>query len=453
MMRAFSLTELLAPLAATRLGGDASFDSVSTDSRKLEIGQLFVALSGERFNGNDFVETVAEQGACAAVVSQRGDYTIPTLLVEDTTLALGQLAALNRQQFSGEVIGITGSSGKTSVKNMIAASLGEAGRTLATEGNLNNEIGLPLTLLKLQAVHRFAVLEMGAGKPGDIRYLCDFARPTVSVLLNAAPAHLEGFGSVAAVAQTKGEILAAVGAGGTAVFNADSEYADLWRQQAGEAKILDFGFGAAAVTAQELVYDALGCGRFSLVTPQGAIDIRLPVPGQHNVANALAAAAACIAAGVSLELVKHGLSGVKPVAGRLQLLRTVNGVRVIDDSYNANPGSVRAAIDVLAAMPGRRFLVLGSMRELGPDSDTLHADIGRYAAAHGIDALWLTGVESRPVAAAFGDKAQHFSSRESLSADLLPRLASADAVLVKGSRSMGMEAVVAAIVEHCGGLC
>jgi UDP-N-acetylmuramoyl-tripeptide--D-alanyl-D-alanine ligase len=448
LMRPFTLSELAGPLAGSLSGLDASFVAVATDSRKVQPGQLFVALQGDNFDGHRFVSEVTELGACAAVVSTASSYPLPVLQVSDTRLALGRLGALNRQYFEGDLIAITGSSGKTSVKNMVASILRQRGSTLATPGNFNNEIGLPLTLLQLQAEHRYAVIEMGASAAGDIRYLCDLARPSISVLLNALPAHLQGFGSLEGVARAKAEIFAGLGMG-TAIYNADSEFAPLWREQIGAADPIAFGFGAAAkVTARDIELDGAAGSRFLLVTPQGEHRVSLPVPGRHNISNALAAAAAAQAAGTELSQICHGLAAVSAEPGRLQTRTTRNGALVIDDSYNANPGSVRAAIDVLAAQPGNRILVLGAMGELGKDSEALHAAVGDYARQQGLDALWTVGAATAAAVAEFGAGGRLFDDRNELIACLQQQLDPADVILVKGSRSAGMELVVSALADH-----
>ncbi len=442
-MRPLSLTELAAPLAAKLHGPDATVASVSTDSRSVAPGQLFVALRGERFDGHDFLQAVADAGAAAALVAEICDLDLPQLEVADTELALGQLGALNRDQFSGPLLGITGSSGKTSVKNMLAAILQTAGPTLATEGNLNNEIGVPLTLLRLAPEHRYAVIEMGAGKPGDIAYLASLARPRVSLLLNVMPAHLERMGSLRGIAETKGAIVCGAE---VAVFPHDSEYTSYWRELAGGARRLEFGFDEAApvhVTGLELREQG---SRFCLQIDAEAIPVELPLPGRHSVANAMAAGAAAWAAGASAEQIAAGLATVSATGGRLLRRAGRDGLSVIDDSYNANPGSVQAAIDVLAGMSGRRVLALGTMAELGDAADAMHREVGEYAHAAGLDGLWTAGPHTEHAAAGFGAGAEHFVDREALLA-ALPQLAQAgDVVLVKGSRSAGMEQVVAALL-------
>ncbi len=442
-MRALSLAELTGPLQATLHGADVSVDSVSTDSRSVEPGQLFVALRGERFDGHDFLPAVAEAGAAAALVAETGTVDLPQLQVADTELALGRLGAFNRDQFHGPLLGITGSSGKTSVKNMLAAILMTAGPTLATEGNLNNEIGMPLTLLRLAPEHRYAVIEMGAGKPGDIAYLASLARPRISLLLNVMPAHLERMGSLRGIAETKGAILCGAE---VAVFPHDSEYTDYWRELAGDAQRLEFAFDdSAPVHVTDLELHELG-SRFTLRIESEAVPIELPLPGRHSVANAMAAGAAARAAGASAEQIAAGLAAVPATGGRLVRRAGRDGLSVIDDSYNANPGSVNAAIDVLAGMSGRRVLALGTMAELGDAADQLHREVGEYARRAGLDGLWTAGPYTEHAAAGFGAGAEHFGSREALLA-ALPALAQAgDVVLVKGSRSAGMEQVVAALL-------
>lgn len=447
-MRAFALSELSAPLAATLRGADARISAVSTDSRSLRSGELFVALKGENFDGHAFLEAARRAGAAAALVSESVETDLPTLRVADTELALGQLGAFNRRQFEGPLVGITGSCGKTSCKNMLAAIFGSQGTTLATEGNLNNEIGVPLTLLRLGPEHRFAVVEMGAGKPGDIQYLCELGRPDVSVLLNAMPAHLERMGSLENIATTKGAILAGVAAGGWAIYPAESEFTPLWREMAGAAQRLEFGFSSdAPVYASQLRLDDFS-STFVLHIDGESIQVQLPLPGRHNVANAMAAAAAAVAAGVDLSRVPAGLAAVEPQGGRLTRRSGRDGIAVIDDSYNANPASLRAAIDVLATQDGRRIVLLGTMAELGDAAGELHAEAGAYAREQGLNALWATGEHTERAVEAFGAGGRYFPDRESLVAALPGFLQPGDVVLVKGSRSAGMERVVADLLPQ-----
>jgi UDP-N-acetylmuramoyl-tripeptide--D-alanyl-D-alanine ligase len=446
MMRQFRLAELAAPLDARLLGSDQPFARVSTDSRTLQAGDLFVALVGDRFNGHDYLPQVQAGHAAGALVSQPFDGDIAQLQVADTLTALGRLGAYNRSFYHGPLVGITGSSGKTSVKNMVRAVLEQAGNTLATEGNFNNEIGVPLTLLRLHPEVDYAVVEMGAGRIGDIAWLRELGRPTISVLVNAGPAHLETFGTIDDVAQGKGEIFDGLGAGDYAVINADQRWAAQWRKRAGQANILDFGLhNAAAISASNISVRGSQGVSFTASTPEGEIAIRLGLPGQHNVANALAAIAAGLACGLHLTQIRDGLESLQPVAGRLRSLRTPAGSTVIDDCYNANPGSVRAAIEVLASCDGRRTLILGAMLELGDDSVAMHREIGRYAAELGLDGFWGVGQELQPAVEAFGSGGQFFADRQA-AVDAVPAsFGEHDTVLVKGSRSSKMEQVLQAM--------
>ncbi len=416
-MRAMQLAELTAPLEGVLLGADREFRGVSTDSRSLRQGDLFVALRGEHFDGHDYLPQAVRAGAAGALVSRPVDTDLPLLEVEDTQRALGLLGAYNRDLYEGPLVAITGSCGKTTAKNMVAAVLSRRGRTLATEGNFNNEIGVPLTLLRLEPGCEFAVVEMGASRAGDIAWLCRLGRPTVALLLNAMPAHLEGFGSVAEVAAAKGEIFDGLGRGDVAVINADQPWADRWRERAGEATVLDFALrGPATVTAADVQPLGVAGTRFTARTPAGELPVRLALPGEHNVANALATIAVGLACGLTATEIREGLEAVRPVAGRLSSRAAPGGATVVDDCYNANPGSVRAAIDLLAACDGRRTLVLGAMRELGADSASLHREVGDYARRAGIDALWGVGEELAPTVEAFGAGGRLFGDREQAAA-------------------------------------
>ena len=451
MMRAMKLSELQGPLEGKLVGVDCGFSSVSTDTRTLSSGDLYIALRGENFDGHDYLRQAREAGAAAALVSQQVDDDLPQLVVADTQVALGLLAAANRELFSGPLVAITGSSGKTTAKNMVRAVLAQRGNTLATEGNFNNEIGVPLTLLRLGPDFEFAVVEMGAAKRGDIAWLCQLGRPTISLLLNAMPAHLEGFGSVEDVAMAKGEIFDALGSDGVAIINAAQPWARKWRARAGAAAVLDFSLDApAAISARAIQSRGIEGVSFIALTPAGDVPVRLHMPGVHNVANALAAIAVGLACELSLNEIRRGLEQVRPVAGRLSAVSSGVGVTVIDDCYNANPGSVRAAIDTLADCSGRRTLVLGAMRELGPDSEALHREIGDYARQAGMDGFWGVGPELAVAAAAFGQGARHFEDRDALVAVLPGSFERGDTVLVKGSRSAGMEQVVEALLGGAG---
>lgn len=455
MMRSMSLSEIVGPMRAQLFGADAEFSGVSIDSRTLREGELFFALSGEQFDGHSYLSAVERSGACAAVVKSKFAGSLPMLQVADTQRALGHLGGYNRGLFKGRVFAVTGSSGKTTAKSMLHAVLSMAGHTLATEGNFNNEIGVPLTLLRLQSDYKFAVVEMGAAREGDIAWLCEIGAPQVSILLNAMPAHLSGFGDVETIARTKGEILDGLGKGDVAVINAAQPWADQWRERAGSAQVISFAVhGAADVSATAINTAGIDGVAFTAITPAGDCPIELQLAGEHNVANALAVIAAALSCGMSLANISEGLANVAPVAGRLSSEVLANGAVLIDDCYNANPGSVRAAIDVLMSCTGRRNLVLGGMKELGANSDRLHAQVGEYARAAGVESLWAVGDETRAAVEAFGSQGRFFGNREDLLLELESVISEQDIVLVKGSRSAGMEMIVAglqrpSVVELC----
>lgn len=429
-------------------GTDVTVTSVDTDSRRVLPGQLFVALPGEKFDGHDFLPQVANQGAVAALVSKPVTSSLPTVLVKDTRLALGQLASWWRQQLALPLIAVTGSNGKTTTKEMIAAIMqahvGGADKVLATAGNFNNDIGMPLTLLRLRATHRCAVIEMGMNHLGEIDYLTRLARPNVAVINNAGTAHIGELGSRENIAKAKGEIFAGLSQDGIAVINADSEFADYWRGLNAGRQLLTFGLHPAADIRGEVLGDASG---FKLHYQGEAVTLTLAVPGAHNVMNALAAAAASLAAGASLADVAQGLQGFAGVKGRLQVKQAANGAKVIDDTYNANPDSMKAALDVLQHAGTNTVFVMGDMGELGADAEAMHMQIGRYAKEHGISKLYALGNFTQAAVQAFGAQAQHFASVEALVAALQAGTTAEHVVLVKGSRFMQMERVVNALVE------
>ena len=451
--------------AAQATGGTASvgghrFTGVSTDSRGIAAGELFVALRGARFDGHDFVSEVLTRGAAAAVVehawAEAHGAGLPILAVADTRLALGALAAHWRSRFAIPLIGVTGSNGKTTVKEMCAAILREHERrddldpaetVLATSGNLNNDIGLPLMLLRLHAGHRAAVIEMGMNHAGEIAYLTGLARPTVAIVTNAQRAHLAGLGTLADVARAKGEIFAGLSDDGIAVVNADDPHAQLWRQLAGARRVITFGLDAEADVRASVRPRALA-SQVTLAAAQGSVEFELPVPGRHNARNAAAAAAASLAAGVSLGTVAEALSRYAGVKGRLQRRTGLNGALILDDTYNANPDSMRAALEVLAGLPGRRLFVMGDMGEVGAAAGQMHDEIGGYAKSQGIDRLLAIGDLAAAAAHNFGNGAAHFGRIEDLIAAVRGELAGDVSVLVKGSRFMRMERVVEAISEQ-----
>ncbi len=442
------LQELAVLLRAELTGGDGAFLGVSTDTRKLEAGQLFVALRGPRFDGHKFLQEAADRGAAAALVSTASDVAISQVRVPDTLRALGELAADWRRRFDIPVIGITGSFGKTTIKEMVAAILSRRGPLLVTRGNLNNEIGVPLTLFGLAGHHQSAVIEMGANHAREIARLCAIAAPDIGLVTTAGACHLEGFGSLEGVARAKGEMFESLAADGVAVINADDSYAALWRQLASGRRIVTFGFGPGSdFTARNVRQTAADEISFVLVCRAGEADVRLALAGRHNVMNALAAAAAAAQVGADLEQMVQGFGAVAPVSGRMQLLRNCAGGRLIDDSYNASPRAVRAAIEYLCELPGRPWAVLGDMGELGDEGPRLHAEVGRYAREAGVERLFAIGRLSEQTVAAFGAGAQLFHDAASLGAAVREDLGPDINVLVKGSRMMRMEQVVEALAE------
>jgi len=443
------LREAATAIGARLIGEDVRFDSVSTDSRTLQPGALFVALSGERFDGHRFIGAAKERGAAAAIVeeSDASQGSLPFLVVESSRLALGRLAAHWRGRFEIPLIVVTGSNGKTTVKEMIAAILrahyGDA-QALAAEGNLNNEIGLPLTLLKLHAGHRAAVIELGMNHPGETATLAAIASPTVALINNAQREHQEFMKGVAEVAREHGAVFTALRHDGTAVINGDDDFAGYWRGLLSGRRVCDFGIDRPAKVSGRHRFTHFG-SEIELHAPQGAARIELHADGRHNVLNACAAAACALAAGADLHAVARGLAAFRPVSGRMQRRTTPSGARLLDDSYNANPDSVRAAIEVLAAEPGAKFLLLGDMGEVGERGVEFHEEIGRYARERGIGRLVATGELCRAAVTAFGEGARHCGNVEDMIAAIRDELGPNVAVLVKGSRFMRMERVVAAL--------
>jgi UDP-N-acetylmuramoyl-tripeptide--D-alanyl-D-alanine ligase len=441
------VAEAAAALQARCSDGSTEFTGCSTDSRSCEREQLFVALAGPNHDGHAHVAEAGRRGAAAAMVSRAVDAGIPMIRVDDTLAALGQLAAHWRNRFELPVIGVTGSNGKTTVKEMLAAILRAGAPVLATRGNLNNEIGLPLTLMELGTEHRMAVIEMGANHPGEIARLARLARPHVGIITQCAPAHLEGFGSIEGVARAKGELLANLDADGTAIINADDDFAPLWRSLAGGRRILSFAIDNAADVRAEWGAQRTG-SRIALTTPAGDIALHLALPGRHNVANAAAASAAALAVGATPEAIITGLESMQPVPGRLEVKATAGDVCVIDDTYNANPASLEAGLEVLAGFSGRHWLVLGDMAELGDDAPTYHSEVADRVRAHGVDRLLTIGELSRLTTERFGAGAEHHVSMDALIAALEASIEPHTTILVKGSRSMGMERVVAALTAE-----
>lgn len=438
-----------ARLVNAQLQGDAdiAFAGVGTDTRTISAGQLFVALKGPNFDAHDFIAQAASSGAVGVMVERGCNVDIPQLIVPDSLKALGLLAQQWRMRFDFPVVGVTGSNGKTTVKEMLASIFATQWNTLSTRGNLNNDIGLPLTLLTLGEQHQAAVIEMGANHPGEIAYLTQIAKPTVALITNAGAAHLEGFGSVEGVAHAKGEIFQGLASDGCAIINADDNYADLWRTLAKGYRLISVGIDNVADVSCSWNGDVNG-SQLSVSTPNGEFECQLKLAGRHNVMNALIAAAAAIAAGVSLEKIKSGLEAVQPVAGRLQIKRGINGASIIDDTYNANPYSLLAALKVLANCDGEKYLALGDMGELGTDTEDLHQQAGQHARESGVDALFAVGNYTRKAVEAFGENGHHFDSQETLIDSLRADLNSEVTLLVKGSRASHMERVVAALAVN-----
>jgi UDP-N-acetylmuramoyl-tripeptide--D-alanyl-D-alanine ligase len=450
MFESMTFSDLTAPLDARAVNGDCRFDGVSTDSRAIQPGQLFVALTGPRFDGHEYLEQVAAKGAVGALVEREvPGVALPQLVVLDTRKALAQLGAMNRNAFVDRpVAAITGSSGKTTVKEMLASIMRTRGPVLATRGNLNNELGVPLTLLELAPEYTSAVIELGASRVGEIAFTVSLAKPHVAVLTNAGTAHVGEFGGPDRIVEAKGEIIEGLDANGVAVLNRDDKAFDIWRARASSRKVLSFALGdsSADLHASDIGRDVRGCASFTLHSPLGSAPVQLNLLGTHNVANALAAAAAAYALGVSLDGIVAGLNNVQPVKGRAVAQMTASGLRVIDDTYNANPGSVNAAVDILTSFPGRKVLVLGDIGELGHWAEQGHRDVGAYAKGK-VCALYAVGPLMTHAVEAFGEHAHHFATQAELITALASEQEQNTTLLIKGSRSAAMENIVAAL---CG---
>ncbi|WP_428826781.1 UDP-N-acetylmuramoyl-tripeptide--D-alanyl-D-alanine ligase [Azonexus sp. IMCC34842] len=430
------------------VGADLALNGVSTDTRAIGPGQLFIALSGDNFDAHDFLAQAVASGAAALLVADAAKLPagVPAVVVADTRLALGRLAAAWRASFALPVIAVTGSNGKTTTKEMIAAILAAAfgDAVLATRGNLNNDIGLPLTLLGLNATHRAAVIEMGMNHPGEIAYLAPIGAPTVALVTNAQRAHLEGMGDLDEVAREKGSLFAGLQPNGIALVNGDDCYAGLWREMAGAHTVRSFAIDHAADVHATVHQHGLEMA-LELTAPEGEAALHLRIPGRHNARNAVAAAAACLAAGVPMAAVVAGLEAFSGVKGRLQRRAGRKGAEILDDTYNANPDSVRAGIDVLASTIGRKLFVLGDMGEIGEASGQYHDEIGGYAKSQGIDRLYALGEAAQQAVRNFGEGAKHYCHIDKLIAAVDKELGPDTTVLVKGSRFMKMERVADAL--------
>lgn len=444
-----TLAEIANYVQGTLTGPNIDVETVSTDTRTIVDGDLFVALKGPNYNAHDFVHEAAQQGAAALLISEAVATDLPFILVKDTHAALGLLAKYNRKALPRtKIVGITGSSGKTTVREMVASILREKGNVLATQGNLNNDIGVPLTLLQLNEQHDFAVIEMGANHQGEILYTTKIAQPQVALISNVTAAHLQGFGSLHGVARAKAEIFDGLNMEGVGLVNADSPFVELWRVRLSGKGILSFGLADEAdIRALNIKLDGNGCPEFDLVYRGSQRRIKVPLPGRHNVMNAMAAAGAALALGFSLQEISNGLLNVAPVPGRLNIHQLAENIRVIDDTYNANSGSLQAAMELLSQYEGHKILVLGDMAELGDKARHYHEEAGKTAAELGIEQLYTVGVLSRCASDAFGTGAIHFSQQSQLVDALSKNLQAPVTVLVKGSRSARMENVVTALMN------
>ena len=444
------LNEVANILNASIVGDNCQFGNIAIDSRSLADGDLYVALHGENFDGHDFISHAVEQGAVATLVEKDVDCDIPYVVVSDTRLALGQLAKHIRKSFTGPLVGLTGSNGKTTVKEMLAAILEQKGSVLATQGNFNNDIGVPLSLFRLESRHDFAVIEMGANHPGEIRYLTNLASPTVALITNAAPAHLEGFVTIDGVANAKGEIFEGLVDDGIAVINHDDDYFKLWKACAKNHEVVSFGTDESADVFAEWVENNNG-SEIDLHAPEGSVHISLALPGKHNVLNALASSAVALSVGAGLQDVKAGLESALTVPGRSQRKAGVNGSIIIDDTYNANPASLSAALDLLVSAEGAHVLVMGDMAELGDMTQELHKEVGLKVFAAGVDEFFAIGENSLLAIEAYceagGKNGHHFETQDALVDAVKGRLHSSMTVLVKGSRSMRMERIVIALTD------
>lgn len=449
-MISVTLNQLASVLKGTLQGRDVTIDAVTTDTRKIAPGSLFVALKGERFDAHDFADKAKASGAGALLVSRQLDIDLPQLIVNDTRRAFGELAAWVRQQVPTRVVALTGSSGKTSVKEMTASILSECGNTLYTAGNLNNDIGVPMTLLRLTPEHQYAVIELGANHQGEIAWTVGLTQPEAALVNNLAAAHLEGFGSLAGVAKAKGEIYSGLPVDGIAIMNADNNDWLNWQTIIGDRKVWRFSPNAANsdFTATNIHVTSHGT-EFTLQTPTGSLDVLLPLPGRHNIANALAATALSMAVGADLPAVKKGLATLQAVPGRLFPVRLAENQLLLDDTYNANVGSMTAAVQVLAEMPGYRVMVVGDMAELGDESEACHVQVGEAAKAAGIDRVISVGKQSQAISQASG-VGEHFTDKRALITRLKELIAEQQIItlLVKGSRSAAMEEVVLALQEN-----
>lgn len=441
------LSALAEQLGGEKLGDDVGVSAFSTDTRSIGPGSVYLALVGKNFDGNDFVNEAFRKGAVAAIVSNDSvvkESNLPLVKVNDTHIALGKIASLTRLESSAKIVALTGSQGKTTVKEMIGSILSYEGETLITQANLNNTIGVPLTLLQLSESHKYAVIEMGADCHGEIEFSATITKPNIALITNANASHIEGFGSLQGIVQAKGEIIDPTQVDATIILNADDANMDQWAQRAGDRKVLRFSEASAETDAyaKNIVIAAKGLVSFDLVTPLGQEHISLKVLGRHNVINAVGAAIAAQTAGACLLSIKLGLESLTPVPRRLNLVAGLKGCCIMDDSYNANPNSFVAAIDVLMSFPEDKILVAGDMLELGREAENLHFKVGEYAAKAGVGELWTIGQLSKFAGKGFGSNSKHFDSKSSLIAACKAAANKNTVFLVKGSRGAKMEEIV-----------
>lgn len=444
------LSEIANHVEGVLIGTDLAVSSVSIDTRKMKEGDCYIAIKGLNFDGHSFLEKAEKVGAGSVLVDNKSAVKVPQIIVKDTHLALAKLAVAWKQKAKVKTIAVTGSNGKTTVKEMIAAILNVNSKVLFTAGNLNNDIGVPLTLLQLQEWHQYAVIEMGANHKGEIQYSSSFAKPDVAVITNVGSAHIEGFGSLDGVAKAKAEIIQSLSKKGVAVLNKDDAFYDLWLELAETRKVVSFGLGKTADVRASNVTSRLDkqnfITQFLLLTPKGEIEIQLKLAGQHNVSNALAAVAACLQMEIELQQIKQGLEKVLPVTGRLQPLVGKQGSIVIDDTYNANPDSLKAALNVLIQCQGKPWVVLGAFGEMGLESESIHKEIGELIQSMNVVRLMTTGSDAESTSNMFGRGATFFETQEQLIIALQEELKGDEAILIKGSRAQKMENVVAALV-------
>jgi UDP-N-acetylmuramoyl-tripeptide--D-alanyl-D-alanine ligase len=452
-MITLTLNEISEILKAELVGTSVPISGLSIDTRTLSRGDIYLAIKGEQFDGHDFIAQAQQQGAGALIVSKKGDTDLPQLVVKDTRIALAELAGAIRNKLQLKVCAITGSNGKTTVKEMIATILAVNSQVLFTQGNFNNDIGVPLTLLRLKQ-QQYAVIEMGANHRGEIAYTSHYARPDVAVITNVGPAHIEGFGSIEGVANAKAEIIQSLDEDGIAILNADDHFYGLWKGLAEERKVLSFGLKQAAdISAENIitqVQDQQFKTCFDLVADGNKVPVELVLAGEHNVKNALAASAACLALGIDLKQIQTGLKRVKVVNGRLQLFASDSGIKLINDNYNANTASLAVALEVLKQYPGEKWLALGAFGELGADSERIHSEMGRDIKNAGVQRLFATGAMAENTVQAFGVGAEYFAAQDDLIKSVKEQITPEQTLLVKGSRAQKMEVVVNALLNVTG---